>query len=309
MLDIFKMPLHHTIIELWKADQEAEKHKAALADYTSTMEPPDPLDLEILETNIAYSEHRINRQLEILKELEDKANVDILTEKQKILEFCIRLIYKFTHDKALRDDIKKRTHNISTKWKSWRNAEWIEHKGDRAPKSFGQVLDGINQNLDGYEEMLNLYAKMPYQDVCIETELKEIKQEQSEIHASVKELGTNIKSSATFHKANPKRKDMAIFIVKAQKELRRRRQNQEIVSDPSKIKTPSINQAVSFIKECAKNAYDKWHQPCANFFKDVASVALAEGKDESTIIRGLLKDAQPSRIGKEKWASIMGQLP
>lgn len=316
MLDIFKMPLHHTIIELWKADQEAEKTHSNLALYKSETKNPDSAIIEALEVNLEYTEHRKDTLLSRLQELEDKANLDLLTEKQKILEFCLRLLYKFTVSDELRNDITDRTRDLATKWKCWQQSEWIEHNGEYIPRSFAQVLEGINRNLDTYEEMLNHFAKSYGTGKTINEQLAELIANQKLSKDGIDTLNTKvdttndsletIKSSNIPHKASPDRLKLSMFIVSAQKELLVRRQNRNITSDISKIKTPSIAQALQFIEKCQKDMTDKWHTRCVSFYNDVSALANTEDKSRDEIIRGLTKSAQKSRLGVENWEIAFG---
>lgn len=97
-----------------------------------------------------------------------------------------------------------------------------------------------------------------------------------------------------------------MFIVSAQKELRVRRQNRNITSDISKIKTPSIAQALQFIEKCQEDKTDKWHARCVSFYNDVSTLAKSEDKSRDEVIRGLTKSAQKSRLGVENWEIAFG---
>lgn len=158
---------------------------------------PQGFKARIAELNRCISEAE-DCQRAKREEDEERREVEMLTHEQRITEFFLRLLYKFTPDDAVRQDIEEKTRKRAEDWEQWKQAEW--QKGDDGkytPKSFRQLADGIQKTLDGYAEMCNTYAKMPTNVRTITERLKEIERQQAIMNADIMTVGKGIRQLCT----------------------------------------------------------------------------------------------------------------
>ena len=68
------------------------------------------------------------------EEDEDRRKVEMLIHEQEVAEFFLRLLYKFTADDSVRQDIEKRTQKRTEEWVQWKQAQMPRPTQSRAQR-------------------------------------------------------------------------------------------------------------------------------------------------------------------------------
>lgn len=90
------------------------------------------------------------------------ATIKSLTEKKNANEHALRLLFKYTGDKQIRDDISTKTNKLFQAWEDWsRSSQWKEEDGKRTPKDLDVAIDGLRTINACYEVLLDELDERP----------------------------------------------------------------------------------------------------------------------------------------------------
>ena len=149
-------------------------------EYRQAFEHPSEEALKRFDQDIAACEAEIAKVEGVMDEEIAKFNTAELTREMKVYEFVFRLLFKFSADGSIREDVKNKTRQQFDAWEKWKRAEWemrddalvkgadgkLTRGKDFVPKSYQQLVAGIEKVLDAYEQMLYCYARMPTEAVA-----------------------------------------------------------------------------------------------------------------------------------------------